>query len=479
MPLTQGQFQKARDAGFSTDQIIEFEKKRVSEEEITPEETKIPSYQEQRSQQEKERRARLEQTPFGKALYKTTDYLTPQFLSGKEFAPGERNIFGDVGERPGSAIRGLFFPKEGESRLGAYKRAAITPETQPSAAESLYLKSGIQPTGNKLLDVAKAYPSAFAGQTMDIATQPINWLLGMFGAKAKQPIAKEFGKAKELVKSTTEEIISSPLGETVKRGFVNAVNNVKSLGNKFPKIMNRDWLISQTQKTASMADDTINGIRGEYDELYKIIGETKIDRTEVKNIIADLLRGATKEEADEILTNLRNNLGQYAKADLNTVKKIKDIVQSDIPENVWLKGRKGIDLTPLQQKKVNAYFKLKSITEKTLTGTEEGNYLSYLDKKATDVYRLSKTIKRMVIDQTGQPTETGRLTQAFSGKAGQAGKENLFYRLRELNEDAQEIITNMNKFRKRQFLKKAGVTVTGGYGLYELGRRIFGKQISQ
>jgi hypothetical protein len=338
-----------------------------------------------------------------------------------------------------------------------------------------------QPMGNKALDYIKAYPAAFVGTAADIYKEPA-MLLSMFGfSKYGKQTGKEFGKAKELVKTTVDDIIASPLGETAKRGFVRAVDNIKNIGNIFPKKMNRNWLISQSQKTFDVADDTVKGIQEEYRYLYdKIgIGKTTVEKSEVKNVISDLLRGATKEEADDIINSLKTEMGQELTPDLNTVKKIKDIVQSDIPESVWAKGKKGFDLTPVQARKVKAYFRLKDITEKTLSGTEEGEYLKYLDKKATDVYRLTKVTKRMVLDQTGQPTETGRLVQAFSGKAGQAGKENLFYRLKELNEDAQDIITNMGKFRTRQIVKrvskKALVYGVAGYGAGKILGGIFGR----
>jgi len=203
------------------------------------------------------------------------------------------------------------------------------------------------------------------------------------------------------------------------------------------------------------------------------------DKAKFKEALEHLWKGSSREEIDEIVKTLKTEIGEELSPNFDTVKKVKDIIQRDIPESLWLKGKKGIDLTPLQQKKVNAYFKLKSITENALSGTEEGEYLKYLDKKATDIYRLTKTVKRMVIDQTGQPTETGRLVQAFSGKAGQAGKENLFYRMKELNENAQDIIGNMGKFRNRQIVKGfAKKTIGGGLLLgsgYGLGKRLFGR----
>src|SRR3990167_5010905 len=399
------------------------------------------------------------------------NYFMPQALSEQEYKPGEKNIFGDIQHalsRPGGAVRSAIMPK-GRNSFEAAISGFQKPEEAPTFQEEIYKKYSPELTGNKAVDFAKAFPSSFTGTALDVATDPMTYAAGIIGkflgksAKAKgivKAAGEEFGKAGKLAQATTQEILQSPIAETAKRGFVKAAENIIALGNKFPKAMNRDWLIKQSENTYNVADDTIKGIQEEYRYLYDDIGigKMEVNKSELKEIIYNTMKGATKEEADDILNKLKKNL-----------------VQADIPENVWMKGKKGFDLTPAQSRKVNAYFKLKDVTRKTLAGTEEGEYLQYLDKKATNAYRLTKVIKRMVIDQTGQPSETGRLIKAFSSKAEQAGKENWFYQLKALNEDAQDIITNINKFRKRQVIKRIAETAAGGYGVYEIGKRVLGK----
>ena len=422
------------------------------------------------------------------------NYFMPQALSEQEYKPGEKNIFGDIQHalsRPGGAVRSAIMPK-GRNSFEAAISGFQKPEEAPTFQEEIYKKYSPELTGNKAVDFAKAFPSAFTGTALDIATDPMTYAAGIIGkflgksAKAKgivKAAGEEFGKAGKLAQATTQEILQSPIAETAKRGFVKAAENIIALGNKFPKAMNRDWLIKQSENTYNVADDTIKGIQEEYRYLYDDIGigKMEVNKSELKEIIYNTMKGATKEEADDILNKLKTNLapqsmGSYELSpNLDTVQKIKNLVQADIPENVWMKGKKGFDLTPAQSRKVNAYFRLKDVTRKTLAGTEEGEYLQYLDKKATNAYRLTKVIKRMVIDQTGQPSETGTLIKAFSSKAEQAGKENWFYQLKALNEDAQDIITNMNKFRKRQTIKKVVETTAGGYGVYEIGKRMLGK----
>ncbi|MDI6732314.1 MAG: hypothetical protein QME16_00075 [Planctomycetota bacterium] len=455
------------------------------------------SYTEKREQLGKEEfKRKLEsRNPLERFAAKSVRYLTPQALSQAEFEPGQKNILGDIQHalsRPGGAVRSAIMPKD-RNRFLAALSGFQKPEEAPTFQEEVYRKFAPKLTGNQAVDYAKAFPSVFAGTALDVATDPITYAGGIaarfLGKTAKgqvitKGIGKEFGKAGKIIKTTAKEIAESPIGETAKRGFVKAIENIKSLGNKVPKIMNREWILEQPRRALEVADDTVKGIQEEYRYLYDDIGigKMEVNKTELKDVIYSLFKGATKEEADDIINTLKTGIHPLEggpselSATLDTVQKVKNILQKDIPESVWMRGKKGFNLTPVQVRKVKAYFKLKNITEKTLAGTEEGEYLKYLDKKATDTYRLTKVIKRMVIDQTGEPQETGRLLSAFGGKAQQAGKENLFYRLKELNEDTQRIITNMNKFRKRQELKMIGKKVIGrtaiGYGIYELVNRL-------
>ncbi len=227
-----------------------------STEPATTQKTSKPlSRLEQIEQGNKEWRAKMDKNPFAKFMNKATDYISPQALSGKEYGPGEQNIFGDVANRPGAAIRGAIFPKPEESRIQGYMRGAGTPESQPSASESLYLKSGIQPTGNKALDVLKAYPSAFAGQAIDIATQPATWAGGIASKFLGKGAIKEVLKAGQITKATAEDILSSPLGQTVKQGITNVVESAKyplksgkTLGQAFGNIKNPAGLAERSQK---------------------------------------------------------------------------------------------------------------------------------------------------------------------------------------------------------------------------------------
>ena len=390
----------------------------------------------------------------------------PRYAQVEEEIKSRRNPFEvlkEEGEKPATAGNILQPFVFGMKALQAVRGAVVHPLASAGLAAQrgeLFTKQGAKEilqglTGERPAEFGDITFGAGVPRSISSAIGLLTEL-GLYTPKSTLQTGKRMvTEPVKVAKEAGEEI--ARLGESAKRIFIQAKDNLKSWVKS--KQYNRDWLLNQSQKTFQVADDTINGISQEYNELYKSIGETEVNKAQFKEALSDLWKGATKEEIDDIVNALKTEgaggIGTTElPATLNSVKRVKDVIQKDIPESVWLKGKKGFNLTPLQQKKVNAYFKLKSITEKALTGTEEGEYLSYLDKKATDVYRLSKTVKRMVIDQTGQPTETGRLVQAFSGKAGQAGKENLFYRLKELNEDAQDIITNMGKFRGRQILKR-------------------------
>lgn len=149
---------------------------------------KAKSYSERRLAQDdaeaEERRA--SGNPIVGAGQGAMDYLLPQALSGKQFKQDEFNIYGDVGERIPGFIRGAIQPES--SAIQGFMR----PSTVPTSGQYIYLKQGIQPTGNKVVDFVKAYPASFAGEALDMAMNPFTYIGGALG-KSKA-LAKEAGK---------------------------------------------------------------------------------------------------------------------------------------------------------------------------------------------------------------------------------------------------------------------------------------------
>src|SRR3990167_10569079 len=119
------------------------------------------SYAEQRLEELKQESEVRRESPsrLARTSQSIIDYFMPEVLSAKEFAPGEKNIFGDIQHalsRPGGAVRSAIIPK-GRNRLEAAVSGFQRPEEAPTFAEEAYERFAPEPTGNKIVDFFKAY----------------------------------------------------------------------------------------------------------------------------------------------------------------------------------------------------------------------------------------------------------------------------------------------------------------------------------
>lgn len=292
--------------------------------------------------------------------------------------------------------------------------------------------------GNNPISNAKAIAEGTMAGTMgglaDLATAPINKIAQ---AVSQSKIINSLKPVKDLKQFLNQKISK-------------------------PRLMNDKWLMEQSNKIYSVADDVQTNIRGEYAKLYEGgLGSQKVPMDPLQKAANNV-----GEYSKQALEDMGKKIGQNAAPNIQTAKAMKDIIQDYIPDAVWMKGKKDIQLTPQQQKLVDSYFELRKIIYDN--AGEFKNPLMELDKKATEAYRVSKAVKRLVVDETGKPNNTSQLVNIFSNNAGKAGKRELINRLNKLDNKAQDVITNMNKFKFRQELKKIiapAVGVAGAAGL--------------
>lgn len=256
-------------------------------------------------------------------------------------------------------------------------------------------------------------------------------------------------------------------------------SDIKTLAQeKAPQIMNDKWLIDKAQKTGQVTDKVIKDMNTEIGNFYNTVSDVPVNRSKIQDIISNLW-GMAKEDTSRVIQEIKDKFGGTVKTTVGDAKKLKDIVQDYIPESVWLKGKKGMDLTPAQQKLTDAYFGLKKVIHEAL-GKEVSPTLATLEDKATNIYRTGKVIKRMVVDETGKYRKTSQLVNIFKGNPAQAGRRSIFNDLSKMNEEAQQIIKDMGKFTGRQATKKFIKKVVGaglvGYSGYEIIKKLLGKQ---
>ncbi len=303
----------------------------------------------------------------------------------------------------------------------------------------------------------------------------------------------EFG---DVIRSTGfGGIMNEPLSKTI--GFLSTMGltNIATRGKlieaatkageltkqHLPQVMNDEWLTKQATSAYGVADDVVKAVQNEYDDLYKNIDDVVINESKLKGIV-NQLTGGVKEESQQIIDDLKGEFGEGPiPFNINAARRIKNLIQKYIPESAWIKGKKNLNMTPKQEKLADAWFKTRDLIKDTLKKhyPTDADYLEYLDKKATDTYRLAKAIKGMVVDETGQPHKTSQLVSTFTGGASSSGKRKLFARLNELNNKTMEVIKNMNKFKNRQTIEQFAKRVAGatliGYPAYHLMKKMAGR----
>lgn len=187
MPLTREQFQKARDAGYSVEQIAEFEKRRNVD--IATNE------------------------PQSEGLKTTAEKILPTLLTGATPARGERTLMGNIFERPAAAIRatiGALGPG-GETPLEAYKRGSLYPEEVPTFQEQALDKFSPN-TSSVLANFIGGLPASTIGLAADIATNPADIMLMLLG---RAPIKGKIKTPELGLQDVTDKYLSKAINPSL------------------------------------------------------------------------------------------------------------------------------------------------------------------------------------------------------------------------------------------------------------------------
>lgn len=155
----------------------------------------------------------LQKTP--NIIDKITNYIFPQWMTEEKFEKDKYNLWGDIGERVPGFIRGVY--QEDRSAIQGFMK----PSTVPSTGEYLYLKENIQPSGNRILDIAKAFPASFVGEAIDMASNPFTYIGGAI-AKS-EGLHKEFGKgiSKATQMGSSVSSFIKPVTQMAEKGIKN------------------------------------------------------------------------------------------------------------------------------------------------------------------------------------------------------------------------------------------------------------------
>ncbi len=319
MPLTKEQFMQLDAQGFSPEEIASFEQRSIQE-----------TQPKQVSKFEQGRQAFLN-SPIAKGI----DYLLPQAVSERKYAPDTFNIYGDVLQRPMSAVSALV---QGKNPLQGY----ISPSTIPPTAQGLdVINQQNQPTPkNKLQAVMQVLPAALAGSATDVLSNPLTYTGGAI-SKLGKAINPELGKAGQLVSQYSNPIIQK-VAPTLEKAAVNMFNPITNLAKGLLSTSesgSTNFAQDVKQAFIKAHTDKINQFGSDIDKL----SIENPDRTISLRDIVDNIKENWNELSSQSKSAFKNNpiLGKMIKdpnlADevtLSDTQKIINAMNTGIPKSI-------------------------------------------------------------------------------------------------------------------------------------------------
>ncbi len=392
--------------------------------------------------------------------------------------PGQQNVEQQISQRP-DLIKQFIGSIQQPGYLGKAVRNPLIPTMDIIKGGGGLYQRGESAIANPAMALQRGQPQQTGSEFLSGVTGQKQGEFGDiirqtgFGGMMNEPLAKTIGF-----------LSTMGLTNVVTKGkLIEAATKAQELTKQhLPQVMNDEWLTKQATYTYGVADDVVKAVQNEYEDLYKNIDDVVVNESKLKEVVNNLSGGA-KEETQQIIDDLKLEFGdEPISFTINSARRIKNIIQRYIPDSAWMKGKKNLNMTPRQEKLAGVWFKTRDLIKDTLKEhyPTDADYLEYLDKKASDTYRLAKVVKGMVVDETGQPHKSSQLVNTFMGGATTSGKRKLFLRLAQLDNNATTTIRNMNKFKNRQAIEKfvkrvAGATLIG-YPAYHLMKKLTGSQ---
>ena len=226
--------------------------------------------------------------------------------------------------------------------------------------------------------------------------------------------------------------------------------------SKFPRFLGKDFVLKQAKVATRAIDDMHAALSKQYDEIFKKIGNKKVNAEAVGDALVELPENIIKRISKSNL--VRKNADGSLVDDLENLKQIRGIIRKAVPEKVWNGRALGDPNTSnLQQ----VYAKLSTVM------AEGNDDLIRLNKSYGQFLKTRGEIGDVLWDKNGNVV-ANRLRTLYS-KGGDAGKQEVFKKFSQQYPEGMDVINNVKKFNSRQaaktLLKKVGATVAiGGIG---------------
>lgn len=342
---------------------------------------------------------------------------------------GQRNIIGNIFERPGAAIRGAI--QNPMHPIQGYVQGANNPGQVPKFQDQI-LNAYYKNTPNfPFKQTLGNIPSA-VGLAADTLTEPANVIPLVAGMS---PTVQAAGKA----------IGATEPAQAFSR-FLNKERQVIDVSKNMPKLMTDNWLVNKAKNVKTAVDETVQGLKTQFGKLFEPHNNLVVPTEQLKTIPATLL----------------DDLGVKDGATVGQLWDARDNLLTQINDATWNKSDNLKRLKLKEEDLTNAVQKIKAVVLNSVPD-ETRKALLELDPKYTEVMHLGKKLLRTVYDPNTDTYKTGSLVSVYKGKTN-AGARDAFKRFTDYNSKIGQVTKDIKKYVGRQALKKE-IGIVGGVGL--------------
>jgi hypothetical protein len=351
---------------------------------------------------------------------------------------GERNIVGNIFERPSAAIRSALMGK-------GYAQGALNPGQVPSfqqTALDAYYKKTPQFPGKTALGMGVSA----LGMGADILTNPADVLPMVVGASPT-------------IRTAAKAIGGTEPAQAFSR-FLNKERQVADITKHMPKIMTDNWLVSRAKTVKLAVDEAVSGVRKEFASIFEPHKELSVSSDTLKAIPKTLLddMGINKETA---------TVGQLWDA--------RDNLLTQISDATWNKSENLKRLKLKESELVDSVSRLKAAVLNSVP-MDTRNALLKLDPKYTEIINLGKELSSKVYKPSTNTYKTSSLVNVY-GNPKSSDARVAFKQFQKYNDKIGQVTKDIKKYVGRQNIKKivgiAGATgIIGGGLAYGLRKKI-------
>lgn len=218
----------------------------------------------------------------------------------------------------------------------------------------------------------------------------------------------------------------------VNRMLTGSLNKAEQfVKGKFPKVMGKDYLLKRANTASEGLDDLYKNLSNQYDDVFKKIGEKRVNTGDVYETLANLPENIAKRIREkDILT-------------VSDIQEIKQFLRKAVPDNVW-SGRAIGDTTQGTIKYV--YYNLNKLLAK------DNPDLQKLNKSYAEFMDMRNAIAKIIYDPEGN-TRSGGLKGLFKPEA-ERRTQLFFEQFAKQWPKAAQIIKDTQKFTGRRIAKR-------------------------